>query len=95
MAYKKLGYLPDAILNMLARLGWSKTEKDIFSMDFLMENLELEDIQRSGAVFDIERLNFINQNHISELSDKKLIEEIKPFNDEKVILLMLIMIQRN
>ena len=82
MAYQKLGYLPDAILNMLARLGWSKTEKDIFSMDFLMENLELEDIQRSGAVFDIERLNFINQNHISELSDKKLLEEIKPFNDE-------------
>jgi glutamyl-tRNA synthetase len=82
MAYKKLGYLADAILNMLARLGWSKTEKDIFSMGFLMENLELEDIQRSGAVFDIERLNFINQNHISELSDKKLLEEIKPFNDE-------------
>ena len=40
MAYKKLGYLADAILNMLARLGWSKTEKDIFSMEELLIEIE-------------------------------------------------------
>ena len=80
MAYKEAGYLPDALLNMLAKLGWSNTSEDIFTMERLIEIFEVEDIQRAGAVFDIERLNFVNQGHIANIEDSALLEMIEVFN---------------
>ena len=80
MAYKEAGYLPDALLNMLAKLGWSNTTEDIFTMERLIEIFEIEDIQRAGAVFDIERLNFVNQGHIANIEDSALLEMIEVFN---------------
>ena len=80
MAYKEAGYLPDALLNMLAKLGWSNTTEDIFTMERLIEIFEIEDIQRAGAVFDIERLNFVNQGHIANIENSALLEMIEVFN---------------
>ena len=80
MAYKEAGYLPDALLNMLAKLGWSNTSEDIFTMERLIEIFEIEDIQRAGAVFDIERLNFVNQGHIANIENSALLEMIEVFN---------------
>ena len=80
MAYKEAGYLPDALLNMLAKLGWSNTTEDIFTMERLIEIFEIEDIQRAGAVFDIERLNFVNQGHIANIEDSALLKMIEVFN---------------
>lgn len=80
MAYKEAGYLPDALLNMLAKLGWSNTTEDIFTMERLIEIFEVEDIQRAGAVFDIERLNFVNQGHIANIENSALLEMIEVFN---------------
>ncbi len=80
MAYKEAGYLPDALLNMLAKLGWSNTSEDIFTMERLIEIFEVEDIQRAGAVFDIERLNFVNQGHIANIENSALLEMIEVFN---------------
>ena len=81
MSYKSEGYFPEAILNMLAKLGWSNTEKDIFMMDDLIKIFEISDVQRSGAVFDKERLNFINQNHMALKTDDELISLMATFND--------------
>ena len=81
MSYKDEGYFPEAILNMLAKLGWSNTEKDIFMMDDLIKMFEINDVQRSGAVFDKERLNFINQNHMALKTDDELISLMETFND--------------
>ena len=80
MAYKEAGYLPDALLNMLAKLGWSNTTEDIFTMEKLIEIFEIDDIQRAGAVFDIERLNFVNQGHIANIENSELLEMIEVFN---------------
>ena len=66
---------------MLAKLGWSNTEKDIFMMDDLIKMFEINDVQRSGAVFDKERLNFINQNHMALKTDDELISLMATFND--------------
>ena len=80
MSYKEEGYLPQAVLNMLAKLGWSNTEKDIFTTDDLIKIFDLIDIQRSGAVFDKERLNFINQSHMAMKTDEELMDLLKIFN---------------
>ena len=80
MAYKEAGYLPEALLNMLAKLGWSNTTEDIFTMEKLIEIFAVEDIQKAGAVFDIERLNFVNQGHIVNKEKSELLEMIETFN---------------
>jgi len=87
MSYKEEGYLPEAVLNMLAKLGWSNTEKDIFTIDNLIEIFNVSDIQRSGAVFDKERLNFINQNHMAMKSDDELMALLETFNKKNGFLL--------
>ena len=80
MSYKEEGYLPEAVLNMLAKLGWSNTTEDIFTIDELIKIFEVQDIQKAGAVFDIERLNFVNQAHITKLTSKALMQEVEIFN---------------
>ena len=82
MSYKEEGYLPEAVLNMLAKLGWSNTEKDIFTIDDLIKIFDVNDIQRSGAVFDKERLNFINQNHMAMKNDDELMDLLETFNKQ-------------
>ena len=80
MSYKQEGYLPMAILNMLAKLGWSNTTEDIFTAEDLIKIFEVKDIQRAGAVFDIERLNFVNQAHIANMDIDSLMKELESFN---------------
>ena len=82
MSYKEEGYLPEALLNMLAKLGWSNTTEDIFSIEDLIKLFEVNDIQRAGAVFDKERLNFINQSHLAMKQDEELISLLEPFNNK-------------
>ena len=81
MAYKNLGYLPEAVKNTLTRLGWSKGDKEIFTISEIINTFEIKDVSRSGAVFDIGKMNFVNQHHLSSLTDEELITLIKPFNE--------------
>ena len=81
MAYKKLGYLPEAVKNTLTRLGWSKGDKEIFAISEIINTFDIKDVSRSGAVFDIGKMNFVNQHHLSSLTDEELISLIKPFNE--------------
>ena len=81
MAYKNLGYLPEAVKNTLTRLGWSKGDKEIFTISEIINTFDIKDVSRSGAVFDIGKMNFVNQHHLSSLTDEELITLIKPFNE--------------
>ena len=82
MSYKEEGYLPEAVLNMLAKLGWSNTTEDIFTVEELIKIFEVQDIQKAGAVFDIERLNFVNQAHIAKLNSEALMQAVEVFNNK-------------
>lgn len=78
--YKKMGYLPDAIVNYLALLGWSpKGEQEIFSREELIEQFSMKRVSANDAVFDIEKLNWINFQYMKKLSPEELLELTLPF----------------
>ena len=79
-AYREQGYLPEAMVNFLAFLGWSPgTEEEIFTLDELAERFELETVHKGGAVFDAERLNYLNGVYIRNLADEQLALRLRPF----------------
>ena len=63
-AYRDMGYLPDALLNYLVRLGWSHGDQEFFTRDELIEKFTLENVGRSPGVFDPEKLLALNADHI-------------------------------
>ncbi|MGH2457003.1 MAG: glutamate--tRNA ligase, partial [Candidatus Limnocylindria bacterium] len=79
-AYREQGYLPEAMVNFLAFLGWSPgTEEEIFSLDQLAARFEIEHVHRAGAVFDADRLDFLNGVYIRSLTDEQLALRLRPF----------------
>jgi glutamyl-tRNA synthetase len=78
--YRAQGYIPEAFVNFLALLGWSSgTEEEIFSMAELTDRFALEKVHQGGAVFDRERLEWLNGQWIRKLSDEDLVERVLPF----------------
>ncbi|TRW28522.1 glutamate--tRNA ligase [Criibacterium bergeronii] len=78
--FKAKGYLPEALINYIALLGWSPgNEQEIFSIDDLIEAFSLDKISKSGAVFDVEKLNWVNQQYIKTYDDEKLLSLLEPF----------------
>jgi glutamyl-tRNA synthetase len=78
--YQELGYLPEALLNYLALLGWNPgTEQEIFSFDELVEAFDIARVQKASAMFDWDKLNWINGQYIRALSDEELAERLRPF----------------
>ena len=77
--YKLDGYLDSAILNTLARLGWSKGEKEVFYLEDLIEEFEISEVQKAGAIFDVSKLDFLNAQHMANLSHDAFINSIQPF----------------
>lgn len=78
--YLAEGYLPEALINFLALLGWNTAdEKEIFSLDELIEAFSLERVHKGGAVFDLEKLNWLNGYYLRNLSLEELIEKITPY----------------
>jgi len=81
--YKKDGYLPDALINYLALLGWSPPdEKEILTKKELIERFSIERINKKGAVFDIEKLKWVNSEYIRMMPLEKLGNELIPFLKE-------------
>lgn len=78
-AYRDMGYLPDAMLNYLVRLGWSHGDQEFFTRQELIEVFDLEHIGRSAGVFDSEKLLALNADHIRATPAEKLVEPLKPF----------------
>lgn len=80
LEYRDLGYLPVAINNFLATLGWNDgTEQEVYTTPELIEKFRLERLQKAPARFDIERLNYLNGYHIRQLSLEELDEAATNF----------------
>ena len=63
--YKSAGYLPEAMINFLAMVGWNPgTEQEIFSMEELIEKFDITKVQKKGGIFNIEKLHWINKEYI-------------------------------
>src|SRR6266705_4070419 len=78
--FREQGYLPEAILNYLALLGWNPgTEQELFSMDELVRAFTFERVQHAGARFDWEKLNWMNGEYIRKLGDDELTARLRPF----------------
>ncbi|HVX58330.1 MAG TPA: glutamate--tRNA ligase family protein, partial [Candidatus Saccharimonadales bacterium] len=78
--YIREGYLPDAMVNFIASLGWNDgTEQEIFSRDELIKKFSLDHVQRSGARFDERRLSWMNGHYIRELPAGRLAENAAGF----------------
>jgi len=73
------GYLPEAMINWLARLGWSHGDQEVFSRDEIVELFDLTHVGRSGAQADPAKLEWLSQHYIKERSSKALFEAVKPF----------------
>lgn len=80
LEYIKQGYLPEALVNFIASLGWNDgTEQEIFSVEELIKKFELSRVQRSGARFDEKRLEWMGGQHIRRLKLDDLYERAKDF----------------
>ena len=79
--YKDEGYLDSAILNTLARLGWSRGDKEVFYLDDLIKDFDITEVQKAGAIFDVTKLDFLNSQHMANLSHHDFIIAINPFLD--------------
>ena len=79
MAYQEMGYLPEALINYLVRLGWSSGDEEIFSMDDLIEKFSLDNVGRSAGVFNPEKLLWLNSHYIKTGDPQRLAELLKPF----------------
>ncbi len=80
LQFRDEGYLPEALLNLLARLGWSYDDKtEIFSRARLIECFTLDKIERAPATFDRDKLDWLNGYYIRELTDDALAERLFPF----------------
>ena len=78
--YREQGYLPEALINYLALLGWNPgTEREIFTFDELAREFSFERVQHGGARFDWEKLNWINGEYIRRLDDEELVRRLQPF----------------
>ena len=79
MAYKEMGYLPEALLNFLIRLGWSNGDQEIFSMEEMKELFDPSNINKSASIYNVEKLDWLNAHYIKNSSNAKLAELLKEY----------------
>ncbi len=93
MAYKEMGYTPQALLNFLVRLGWSYGDQEIFSMDEMIELFNPKDINKSASIYNTEKLDWLSSHYIKNTSNNDLAELLTQYDllltshDKKEILL--------
>ena len=76
MQYDEDGYLPEAVINYLARLGWSHGDEEIFSREQFVQWFDLDHITASAAQFNTEKLNWLNQHYLKQADDTRLAGEV-------------------
>lgn len=79
MAYKDMGYLPHALVNYIARLGWSHKDQEVFTRDELINFFDLDKVGSSPAVFNMEKLLWLNAQYIKGTPSPELADLVKPF----------------
>jgi len=84
--YQKLGYLPEALINYVAMLGWNPgTKQEIFSMDELIKLFDISKVQKSGAIFNTEKLNWYNREYLLKLTDEDFDNRARDFLPELLL----------
>ncbi len=79
MQYQADGYLPEALLNYLVRLGWSHQDQELFTADEMRELFSLEAVNRSGSVFDVKKLDWVNQQYLQKADAEYLGQVLQPY----------------
>ena len=80
--YREVGYLDSAIINTLARLGWSKGDNEVFYLEDLIKDFNIKEVQKAGAIFDITKLEWVNSQHLANLSLEDFKDHLEPFLNE-------------
>jgi len=79
LAYQEMGYLPEALVNYLVRLGWSHGDQEIFTIQELIEKFSFENVQSSAAVFNPEKLQWVNTEYIKQGDPQHIAMLLVPF----------------
>ncbi len=83
MEYKKMGFLPEAVVNYIAHLGWSSgTNQEIFSIDELIKGFTLDKVSKHSAIFDMEKLNWFNGEYLKKMPEDKYVKMLLPYLQE-------------
>ncbi|MFA5925351.1 MAG: glutamate--tRNA ligase [Parcubacteria group bacterium] len=84
--FRKKGYLPEAVINFIALLGWNpKTEQEMFTLEQLAEQFDEKKLNRAGAIFDTEKLDWMNGIYIRKKSVDELMELCRPYLEKYII----------
>ena len=78
LAYRDTGYLPDAMINYLARLSWSHGDQEIFSRKELIEHFSFDSVNTSAAIFDADKLSWVNEQYIQSTPPEELAQRLEP-----------------
>jgi len=78
LQYKEEGYLPEALLNYLVRLGWSHGDQEVFSMEEMQRLFDIKDVNKSASAFNPDKLLWLNQQHIMRATPQRLAQYLKP-----------------
>ncbi|WP_417682712.1 glutamate--tRNA ligase [Pseudidiomarina aquimaris] len=85
MQYRDDGYLPQAVLNYLVRLGWSHGDQEIFSVDEMIRLFKLDDVNKAASAFNTEKLNWLNQHYMKALPVSEVAEYLQwHFTDQAI-----------
>ncbi len=79
LAYQEMGYLPEALVNYLVRLGWSHGDQEIFSLKEMVEHFDFKHVQSSAAVFNPEKLKWVNAQYIRKKEPQEVAVALTPF----------------
>jgi len=79
LEYRDRGFLPEALVNFIVRLGWSHGDDEVFSLDELIEVFSLDGINKSAAVFEEAKLLWLNQQHLKRSDLDRLVDLVEPF----------------
>jgi glutamyl-tRNA synthetase len=85
MAYRDMGYLPEALVNYLVRLGWSHGDEEIFSLHKLIDKFTIEAVGRSAGVFNPDKLLWLNAHYIKTGDPQRLADLLLPFLKERQV----------
>jgi glutamyl-tRNA synthetase len=77
--YRDMGYVPDAVLNYLVRLGWSHGDQEIFTRQELIEKFDWEHVGATPAKYDIKKFEYVQAEHLRALPDEALVAQVTPF----------------
>ena len=75
--YRREGFLPEALLNYLVRLGWSHGDKELFTVDEMIELFDISDVNKAASTFNMDKLTWLNQQYIKNAEPARLVEDLK------------------